>query len=47
MRPLESHVKVNGGKKQKRSLKPRLTYYAEHYYDLRGHDAATAALWFR
>ena len=47
MRQLESHVKVNRCKKQKRSIRPRLAYYAEHYYDSRGHDATTASLWFR
>lgn len=47
MRQLESLVKVNRKKKQKRKLKPRLSYYAEHYYDSIGHDLTTAALWFR
>jgi hypothetical protein len=47
MRRLIFLVKVNRGKKQKRSLRPRLAYYAEHYYDSRGHDTANSALWFR
>lgn len=46
-RQVESHIRVNRAKKQKRKLEPRLNYYAEHYYDSRGHDLASAALWFR